>query len=89
LVSQHCVLWGEPTPAPLTCVVAVMDSTKVGTVEQLRFSRRPWGGKAPNPEAVPPSWGEAGSPHAPAAGGGRFVCPSPPPAALFASHLAR
>lgn len=25
----------------LTCVVAVMESTKVGTVEQLRFSRRP------------------------------------------------
>lgn len=28
-----------------TCVVAVMDRTKVGTVEQLRLSRRPWGGK--------------------------------------------
>lgn len=26
---------------PLTWVVAVMESTKVGTVEQLRFSRRP------------------------------------------------
>jgi len=25
-----------------TWVVAVMESTKVGTVEQLRFSRRPW-----------------------------------------------
>lgn len=88
-MSQRRVLRAEPPPAPLTCVVAVMDSTKVGTVEQLRFSRRPWGGKAPNPEAVPPSWGEARSPHAPAAGGGRFPCLSPPPAALFASHLAR
>lgn len=28
-----------------TWVVAVMESTKVGTVEQLRFSRRPWRGK--------------------------------------------
>lgn len=26
----------------LTWVVAVMDNTKVGTVEQLRFNRRPW-----------------------------------------------
>lgn len=25
-----------------TCVVAVMERTKVGTVEQLRLSRRPW-----------------------------------------------
>lgn len=29
----------------LACVVAVMDKTKVGTVEQLRFSRRPWEAK--------------------------------------------
>lgn len=33
---------------PLTCVVAVMESTKVGTVEQLRFRRRPWGEKTKN-----------------------------------------
>lgn len=28
-----------------TCVVAVIERTKVGTVEQLKLSKRPWEGK--------------------------------------------
>lgn len=47
LMHQNAQTRNDNTPRfdsvaeSLTCVVAVMESTKVGTVEQLRFSRRP------------------------------------------------
>lgn len=39
------VLCPAPYISPHTCVVAVIERTKVGTVEQLKLSKRPWEGK--------------------------------------------